>query len=86
MQSDKRWSLSRAAIVAAMIAVGPAATADEVPMTKEMKSMVDFQCHGAKTLKQAEDNLARMERDYTEQHPVVACLKRKVAEMKQGTK
>lgn len=88
MQFDQRWIISRAAIVAAIVAAGPVAVAgaDEVPMTKEMKSMVDFQCHGAKTLQQAEANLARMERDYTEQHPVVACLKKKVAEMKQGAK
>jgi hypothetical protein len=86
MQFNKRWILARTAIVTACVALGTAATAEEVPMTKEMKSMVDFQCHGAKTLQQAEANLARMERDYTEQHPVVACLKKKVAEMKQGAK
>jgi hypothetical protein len=86
MQFGKRWILSRAAIAAVLVAAGAAGTAQEVPMTKEMKAMVDFQCHGAKTLQQAEANLARMERDYTDQHPVIACLKKKIGEMKGGAK
>jgi hypothetical protein len=87
MQRGKFRFVSRVAIVAAVIAIGQVASAqEEMPMSKEMKSMVDFQCHGAKTLQQAEANLARMSRDYTDQHPVIACLKKKIDEMKGGAK
>jgi hypothetical protein len=82
MRKSRQRILARVAIVAAMVSVGQMAKADEVPMTKEIKAMVDFQCHGAKSLQQAEANLARAERDYTDQHPVVACLKKKVVELK----
>lgn len=86
MQSGKRSILSRAAIAVAIVAISQVGAAQEVSMTKEVKAMVDFQCHGAKTLQQAEANLARMERDYTDQHPVIACLKKKIGEMKAGAK
>jgi hypothetical protein len=82
MHNSKRWMVSGVAIAAAWVAAGPLAAADEVPMTKEMKLIVDFQCHGAKTVKQAESNLANMERSYSDQHPVVICLKKKIVELK----
>lgn len=87
MQRGKFRFVSGVAILAAVVAIGRVASAqEEVPMSKETKSMVDFQCHGAKTLQQAEANLARMSRDYTDQHPVIVCLKKKIDEMKGGAK
>lgn len=87
MQRGKSRFVSSVAILAAVVAIGQVAGAqEEVPMSKEMKSMVDFQCHGAKSLQQAEANLARMSRDYTDQHPVIVCLKKKIDEMKGGAK
>lgn len=86
MHSNKRRIVSSVVAMAAAILAGQGAVADEAPMTKEVKSMVDFQCHGAKTLKQAEANYANMARDYTDQHPVMACLKKKIEELKAAGK
>lgn len=86
MHNSKRRIVSGVFLLAAAIVVGPVSVADEAPLSKEMKSMVDFQCHGAKTLKQAEANYANMGRDYTDQHPVMACLKKKIEELKAAGK
>jgi len=86
MHSSKRRIVSSVVSMVAAIVACQVAAADEAPMTKEMKSMVDFQCHGAKTLKQAEANYANMARDYTDQHPVMACLKKKIEELRAAGK
>lgn len=92
MQPGKHWFVSRIAILTMALSACPLAMADEppmaeeIPMTRQMKSIVDFQCHGAKTLKQAEANYANMARDYTDQHPVMVCLKKKIEELKAAGK
>jgi hypothetical protein len=92
MQHGKHWFVSRIAILATALSACPVALtdeapmADEVPMTRQIKSIVDFQCHGAKSVKQAEANYANMARDYTDQHPVMVCLKKKIEELKAAGK
>lgn len=98
MQRGKQWFVSRVAILAMAVSTcqvalpdeatlaDSAPVADAVPMTRQIKSMVDFQCHGAKTSKQAEANYANMARDYTDQHPVLVCLKKKIEELKAAGK
>lgn len=78
--------VSRLAIMAALFAAGQAATAGDVPMTQEVKNLVEFQCHAAKTSKQAEANYADMGRGYTDAHPVMECLKKKIADLKAAGK
>jgi hypothetical protein len=86
MQRSKQWIVSRVAIVAAFASMCQGAIAADVPMSRETQAIVDFQCHQAKTLKQAEANYANMGRGYTDAHPVMECLKKKIEELKAGGK
>jgi hypothetical protein len=86
MQNSKRLIVSRIATLAAFVVLGQAAVASDAPMSKELQSMVDFQCHGATTLKQAEANYANLARGYTDQHPAMACLKQKIQALKAAGK
>jgi hypothetical protein len=86
MQCSNQRIVSRVAIMAAIFSVCQGASAADAPMSKEVKNMVDFQCHAVKTLKQAEANYADMARGYTDQHPVMECLKKKIAELKAAGK
>ncbi len=86
MQRSKRLIVSRVAIAAVIVSVCQGAMADEVPITKEIQNLIDFQCNAAKTLKQAEANYANMARGYTDQHPVIICLKKKIEELKAAGK
>lgn len=85
MQLSKPSIVSRFAIVTLVAAAGSAVAAD-APMSKEVKNMVDFQCHSVTTLKQAEANYANMARAYTDAHPVMECLKKKIEELKAAGK
>jgi hypothetical protein len=78
--------ISRVAIVAAFVSVCQGAMADELPRTKEIQNLIDFQCNAAKTLKQAEANYADMARGFTDAHPVMVCLKKKIQELKAAGK
>jgi hypothetical protein len=78
--------VSRIAVVAAFIPVFHGAMADELPRSKEIQNLIDFQCNAAKTLKQAEANYADMARGFTDQHPVIVCLKKKIEELKAAGK
>jgi hypothetical protein len=85
MQRNKQWIAP--IVVSLVILVSPQGEASaEVPMTKEVKAIVDFQCHGAKTLKKAEANHAYMARSYTDRHPVMECLNKKIEELKAAGK
>ncbi len=57
-----------------------------MPRSKEIQNLLDFQCNAAKTLKQAEANYADMARGYTDAHPVMICLKKKIEELKAAGK
>ncbi|MEO6078320.1 MAG: hypothetical protein ABIQ86_00870 [Steroidobacteraceae bacterium] len=86
MQCSKHRIVSRVAVVAALVSVCQAAMADPLPPSVEIKNLVEFQCHGAKTLKQAEANYADMARGFTDAHPVMECLKKKIVELKAAGK
>ena len=86
MQRSKQWIVSGVAGVAAFVSVCNGAMAGDVPMTREIQAIVDFQCHQAKSLKQAEANYANMGRGYTDAHPVMECLKKKIEELKATSK
>jgi outer membrane lipoprotein-sorting protein len=86
MHRSKPSIVSRVAIVAAFVSVCQGATAADAPMSKEVKNLVDFQCHAVKTSKQAEANQANMARAYTDRHPVMECLKTKIEELKAAGK
>jgi hypothetical protein len=86
MQRSNPWVVSLFAVAAGFVPVCQAVAGADVPMTKEIKAMVDFQCHGAKTLKKAEANHAYMARSYTDQHPVIQCLNKKIVELKAAGK
>jgi hypothetical protein len=86
MLRNKRNVVSRVAFLAAFGLAGQIATAVEVPVTKEVQNLIDYQCHGAKTLKQAQDNYTNMGRGYTDAHPVMVCLKKKIEELKTAGK
>jgi hypothetical protein len=86
MQRSKQSVLSRVAMVAAFVSVFQVASADELPRSKEIQNLIEFQCNGAKTLKQAEANYADMARGFTDQHPVMICLKKKIEELKAAGK
>lgn len=86
MQRSKQSVLLRVAMVAAFVSVFQGASADELPRSKEIQNLIEFQCNGAKTLKQAEANYADMARGYTDQHPVMVCLKKKIEELKAAGK
>jgi hypothetical protein len=86
MQRSKPLILSRVAIVAAFVSVCQVATADQLPRSKEIQNLIEFQCNAAKTLKQAEANYADMARGYTDSHPVMECLKKKIEELKAAGK
>jgi hypothetical protein len=79
-------TVSRVAIVAALFSVFQVAMADELPRSKEIQNLIDFQCNAAKTLKQAEANYADMARGFTDAHPVMICLKKKIEELKAAGK
>jgi hypothetical protein len=78
--------VTRAAFIAAFFSVFQGAVADELPRSKEIQNLIDFQCNGAKTLKQAEANYADMARGFTDAHPVMICLKKKIEELKAAGK
>ena len=86
MQRSKNSIVSRVAIIAALVSVCTGATADPLPRSKEIQNLVEFQCHAAKTLKQAEANYADMARGFTDAHPVMECLKKKIEELKAAGK
>jgi hypothetical protein len=86
MHCSKQRFVSRIAILAAIVSVCQGAFADELPRNKEIQNLIDFQCHGAKTLKQAEANYADMARGFTDQHPVMICLKKRIEELKAAGK
>jgi hypothetical protein len=86
MHRNKQSMVSRVAIMAALVSVCQGATAADAPMSKEVKNLVDFQCHGVTTLKQAEANYANMARAYTDKHPVMECLTKKIEELKAARK
>lgn len=85
MQRNTRWIISGIATIASLF-VGSMAGAEDAPPSgaAAVNNIVEFQCHGAKTLQQAEKNYAQMGRQYTDVHPVMACLKKKIEEMKAG--
>jgi hypothetical protein len=78
MQRNMRHLVSHFATLAAIVMAGQAAVAADAPLSREVQNMVDFQCHGATTLKQAEANYANLARGYTDAHPAMACLKKKI--------
>ena len=82
MQPSKHRIVSRVAILAVLASVCTIAPAADAPVSREVQNLIDFQCHGAKTLKQAQANYADMARGYTDQHPVMICLKKKIEELK----
>jgi hypothetical protein len=86
MKLSKQSIISRVAIIAAAVSVCHLAMADELPRSKEIQNLIDFQCNAAKTLKQAEANYADMARGYTDSHPVIICLKKKIEELKAAGK
>jgi hypothetical protein len=86
MHCSKQRFVSRIAILAAIVSVCQVGFADELPRNKEIQNLIDFQCHGAKTLKQAEANYADMARGFTDQHPVMICLKKRIEELKAAGK
>jgi hypothetical protein len=86
MKVSQRSILSRVAVIAAAFSVCHLAAADELPRSKEIQNLIDFQCNAAKTLKQAEANYADMARGYTDAHPVMICLKKKIEELKAAGK
>lgn len=86
MQRSKLSIPSCVATAAALVMFCHGAAATDVPMTREVQNLVAFQCHGAKTLKQAEANYADMARGYTDAHPVIICLKKKIEELKAAGK
>jgi hypothetical protein len=86
MQRSKNSIVSRVALMAAFVSVCQGATAADAPLSKDVQTLVDFQCHGVKTLKQAEANYANMGRGYTDRHPVMECLKKKIEELKAAGK
>lgn len=85
MQRSSNRNLSRVAIVAALVSVCQVAAA-ALPPERELQVLLDFQCHGVKTLKQAETNQANMGRRFTDKHPVMECLKAKIEELKAAGK
>jgi hypothetical protein len=85
MQRSNYRIVSRVASLVAVVSVCQGAFAG-LPPEKEMKVLLDFQCHGAKTLKQAEANHATMGRRFTDAHPVMECLKSKIEELKAAGK
>lgn len=88
MQPTQKKLVSRAVLAAALASFchGAASSEGEIPVTKEIQNIIDFLCHGAKTSKQAEANHTRMARGYTDRHPVLICLKNKIAELKAAGK
>lgn len=86
MQFSKLSIVARATFAAAAVSVCFGAIADELPRAKEIQNLIDFQCNAAKTVKQAEANLADMSRGYTDSHPVIVCLKKKIEELKAAGK
>jgi hypothetical protein len=86
MQRSNTWIVSRVAIGAALVSVCVGAVADPLPRSVEIKNLIEFQCNSAKTLKQAEANYADMARGYTDSHPVMECLKKKIEELKAAGK
>lgn len=86
MKFSKHGIVSRAAILAVLAGACQVAVAADGPISKEVQTLMDFQCHGVKTLKQAEANYANMARGYTDAHPVMECLKKKIEELKAAGK
>lgn len=86
MHRSKQGMISRLVMAGALVSAFQLGHATNVPMTKEVKNLVDFQCHGATTLKQAEANYANMSRGFTDQHPVMECLKKRIEELKAAGK
>ena len=87
MQRNKHWTVPIVVSLASWFRLpGEQCPTAEVPMTREVKAIVDFQCHGAKTLKKAEANHAYMARSYTDRHPVMECLNKKIEELKAAGK
>jgi hypothetical protein len=86
MQRSKKSIVTRAALIAAIVSVCQGIMADPLPRSVEIQNLLDFQCHAAKTLKQAEANYANMARGFTDQHPVMECLKKKIEELKAAGK
>jgi hypothetical protein len=86
MQRSKNSIVSPVAIIAALVSFCTGAMADPLPRSKEIQNLLDFQCHAAKTLKQAEANYADMARGFTDSHPVMECLKKKIEELKAAGK
>jgi len=86
MQRNNPSKLPRIAITAAFAALCQVAVADPLPQSVEIRNLVQFQCNAAKTLKQAEANYADMGRGFTDQHPVMICLKKKIEELKAAGK
>jgi hypothetical protein len=85
MQRSNQRIVSRVAILAALVSMCQIAAAALSP-EKELQVLLDFQCHGAKTLKQAETNHENMGRRFTDRHPVMECLKAKIVELKAAGK
>ena len=85
MQRSNIRIVSRVALMAALVSVCQGALAG-LPPEKEMQVLLDFQCHGVKTLKQAEANQANMGRRFTDAHPVMECLKAKIEVLKSAGK
>lgn len=86
MHRNKPHRNFRFASLVVLAVAGQVAMAADVPVTKEVQNLIDFQCHGATTVKQAEANYANMARGYTDQHPVLVCLKKKIEELKAAGK
>lgn len=86
MQRSRGWIVSRVAIMAAIVSACQGAMADPLPRSKEIQNLLEFQCYAAKTLKQAEANYADMARGFTDSHPVMECLKKKIEELKAAGK
>lgn len=86
MQPSERQNVFLSVLVTVLVSVCQVARATDVPMTREIQAIVDFQCHQAKTVKQAETNYANMGRGYTDAHPVMECLKKKIEELRAAGK
>lgn len=86
MLISKSKFAARIAVAAAVVSICQGVVAADAPLSKEMQNMMEFQCNAVKTLKQAEANYADLSRGYTDQHPVVACLKKKIEELKAAGK
>ena len=85
MQRSKHGIVSRAIIVA-LASACPMAMAADAPQPKEIQALIDFQCLAPKTLTQLEQNRANMARGYTDRHPVMECLNKKIEELRTAGK